>query len=126
MGVQLQLPVFDGGRRSAHRKLSESQLRQAEIRAKDLRDQIELDVRVAVDNLASNQEQLRAAEEVLRLAQEETDLARLRFEAQVTTQIDVVNAQAELADARSRQVNALFALKSAQIEYQRATGLEIR
>jgi len=81
---------------------------------------------VAVDNLASNQEQLRAAEEVLRLAQEETDLARLRFEAQVTTQIDVVNAQAELAEARSRQVNALFALKSAQIEYQRATGLEIR
>jgi outer membrane protein TolC len=126
MGVQLQLPLFDSGRRSAHRQLSESQLKQAEIRAKDLRDQIELDVRVAVDNLASNQEQLRAAEEALRLAQEETDLARLRFEAQVTTQIDVVNAQAELAEARSRQVNALFALKSAEIEYQRATGLEIR
>ena len=125
MGVQLQLPVLDGGRRSAHRQVAESQLKQAQIRAKDLRDQIELDVRVAVDALASNREQLRAAEEALRLAQEETDLARLRFEAQVTTQIDVVNAQAELAEARSRQVNALFALKSAEIEYQRAAGLEI-
>ncbi len=105
--------------------MAESQLKEAEIRAKDLRDQIELDIRVAVDNLASNREQLRAAEESLRLAQEETDLARLRFEAQVTTQIDVVNAQAALAEARRERVNALFAVKSAEIEYQRAAGLQI-
>jgi outer membrane protein TolC len=126
VGVQLQVPLFDGGRRSSHREFAASQLRQTEIQAKDLRDQIEFDVRVALDNLASAREQLRAAEESLRLAQEEIELARLRFEAQVTTQIDVVNAQTELADARSRQVDALFAVKSAEIEYQRATGLEIR
>lgn len=124
--VGVQLPLFDGGRRSAHRRTAESQLRQEEVRAKDLRDEIEFDVRVAADNLVSAREQLRAAEEALKLAQEELDLSRLRFEAQVTTQIDVVNAQAQMADARSRQVNAMYALKSAELEYQRATGLEIR
>jgi hypothetical protein len=65
-------------------------------------------------------------DQALKLAQEELELARPRFEAQVTTQIDVVNAQTQLADARSRQVNAVYALKSAEIEYQRATGVEIR
>jgi hypothetical protein len=61
VGLQLQIPLFDGGRRSAHRTTAESQERQAEIRARDLRDEIEFDVRVAVDNLASAREQLRAA-----------------------------------------------------------------
>ena len=126
VGLQMQIPLFDGGRRSAHRTTAESQLRQAEIRARDLRDEIEFDVRVAVDNLASGREQLRAADQALTLAQQELELARLRFEAQVTTQIDVVNAQTQLADARSRQVNAVYVLKSAEIEYQRATGVEIR
>jgi outer membrane protein TolC len=126
VGLQLQIPLFDGGRRAAHRTTAESQQRQADIRARDLRDEIEFDVRVAVDNLASAREQLRAADQALKLAQDELELARLRFEAQVTTQIDVVNAQTQLADARSRQVNAAYVLKSAEIEYQRATGVEIR
>lgn len=126
IGAQLNVPLFDAGRRAAHRKSAESQLRQAEVRAKDVRDQIELEVRLAVDNLASAREQLKAAEQSLKLAQEELDLSRLRFEAQVTTQIDVLNAQAELATARSRHVNALFTLKSAEIDYQRAAGLEIK
>ena len=126
VGLQVQIPLFDGGRRSAHRTTAESQQRQADIRARDLRDEIEFDVRVAVDNLASVREQLRAADQALKLAQDELELARLRFEAQVTTQIDVVSAQTQLADARSRQVNAVYVLKSAEIEYQRATGVEIR
>jgi outer membrane protein len=126
IGVQVQLPIFDGGRRSAHRKTAESQLHQAEIRARDLRDEIELEVRLAIDTLASTREQLRAAEQSQKLALEELELARLRFDAQVAPQIEVVNAQAALAEARSRHVNALFALKSAEIEYQRVTGVEIR
>lgn len=126
IGIQLNIPLFDAGRRAAHRKRANSQLRQAEIHAKDVRDAIELEVRLAVDNLASAREQLEAADQSLRLAEEELELSRLRFEAQVSTQLDVITGQAEVADARSRHVNALFAVKSAEIEYRRATGLEIQ
>lgn len=122
VGLQLALPLFDGGRRAAHRKNAASQLRQEEIRANDLRDEIELEVRVALDRLASAREQLSAAEQYLKLTSEELELARLRFEAQVSTHIDVVNAQAELATARSRRVNALYTLKVAEIEYARVLG----
>jgi len=91
-----------------------------------MRDEIELEVRVAIDNLTTAREQLRATEQALKLAQEELELSRLRFEAQVSTQLDVVNAQAQLSDVRSRQVNAQALLKSAEVEYQRATGVVIR
>src|SRR5262249_45529094 len=123
LGVQLNVPLFDSGRRAAHLKTAQSQLRQAEIHAKDIRDQIELEVRLALDNLASAREQLQSAEQALTLAQEELELSRLRFEAQITTQIDVLTAQTEIASARSRRVNALLTLKTAEIEYRRATGL---
>ena len=122
VGVQVSVPLFDGGRRSAHAKTTGSQLRQTELHAKDVRDQIELEVRVAFDTLASARDELTTAEQALQLAQEELDLSRLRYEAQVTTQIDVISAQAELAAARSRRVNALFAVKSGEIEYRRALG----
>src|SRR5262249_28577938 len=120
IGVQFTVPVFDGGRRSAHARTADSQLRQAETRAKDVRDEIELEVRVAFDTLASAQDQLAAAESTLQLAQEELELARLRYDAQVTTQIDVLTAQAGLSAARSRRVNALFAVKSGEVEYRRS------
>jgi outer membrane protein TolC len=126
IGVQLNVPVFDSGRRRARRVIAASQLRQAEVRARDVRDEIELDVRTAVDSLASALEQLRSAERSLMLAQEELELSRLRFEAQVATQIDVINAQVELVVARTRNVNALFTLRAAQVEYERATGAPIR
>jgi outer membrane protein TolC len=121
-GVQVNVPIFEGGRRDAHRETARSQLRQAEIRAKDVRDEIELDVRVAVDTFVAAQELLRAAAESLRLAEQELELSRLRFEAQVSTQIDVLTAQAGLADARFRNVDALYGVRSAEIEYRRAVG----
>jgi outer membrane protein TolC len=122
IGVQLNIPIFEGGRRSARREITRSQLRQAEIRAEDARDQVEVEVRIAVDALVSAQELLRSAEQSLRLAEEELELSRLRFEAQVTTQIDVIGAQVSLAAARFRHVDALFGVRSAEIEYRRAVG----
>jgi outer membrane protein TolC len=126
IGIQVNVPLFDSGRRGAHRRIAGSQLRQSEVRVRDIRDELELEVRVAVDTVASAREQLRSAEEGLKLAEETLELSRLRFEAQVTTQIDVVTAQAQLSAARSRQVDALFALRSAELEYLRATGSDIR
>jgi outer membrane protein TolC len=126
MGLQLRLPIFDGGRQAAQLKTAESRLREVQVRARDVRDEIELEVRQALQSLASAREQLRAADLSLKLAQDELELSRLRFEAQVAPQIDVIGAQAELAAARIRQVNALFALKSAELEHRRATGVEIR
>jgi OMF family outer membrane factor len=126
MGFQLRIPIFDGGRQAAQLKTAESQRREVEVRAKDVRDGIEFEVRQALQSLASAREQLRAAKLSLKLVQDELELSRLRFESQVAPQIDVISAQAELAAARIRQVNALFALKSAEVELRRATGVEIR
>src|SRR5207237_4503108 len=46
VGVQLKVPVFDGGRRSSRREESLAQIRQEEIRSRDLGAQVGVDVRL--------------------------------------------------------------------------------
>src|SRR5262249_39990606 len=48
-GLSLRVPIFDGGRRDARRAEAESQYRQERARTNDLKEQVELDVRLALD-----------------------------------------------------------------------------
>lgn len=121
-GVSLRLPIFDGGRREARRQESLAAYRQERIRAADLRDQIELSIRLALDSLRSAEEQVKVAAEGLKLAENELAQARRRFEAGVTTSIEVTDAQTRLARARENQINALFNHNLARLDLAQSVG----
>lgn len=123
IGVTLKVPIFDGGRRDARRAESASQYREQRIRTVDLRDQVELDVRVALDSLRSADAQVKAAEEGLTLAQNELAQAERRYKAGVTNSIEVTDAQTRLARARDNRVNALYNYNLARIDLGTATGM---
>src|SRR5262249_28181295 len=79
-GLLLRVPIFDGGRRDARRAEAESQYRQERIRTTDLKDQVELDVRLALDTLGSAEQQVKVSEEGLTLAENELAQARRRYD----------------------------------------------
>ena len=122
LGVSVRFPVFDGGRRDARRQESASLYRQEKIRTTDLRDQIELDVRVALDSLRSADAQVQAAQEGLGLSQNELAQAQRRYKAGVTNSIEVTDAQTRLDRARENQVTALFLYNLARIDLNTAMG----
>ncbi|HYL97922.1 MAG TPA: TolC family protein, partial [Blastocatellia bacterium] len=62
-GFSVRVPVFDGGRRDARRAETMSVLQQQQIRTKDLQQQVQLEVRVALDALKSAAEEVKVAEE---------------------------------------------------------------
>ena len=115
-GVALQVPVFDGGRREARRAESLSQLRQERIRTHDLREQIKLEIRVALDSLRSTEQQVEAAQEGRQLAENELAQARHRYQAGVTSSLEVTDAQTRLVRAREDHINALFNHNLARID----------
>ncbi len=80
-GLSVRVPIFDGGRRDARRAEAASQYRAEKIRTADLKEQIELDVRLALDALHSADEQVTVAREGLDLAENELAQARRRYEA---------------------------------------------
>src|SRR5207245_6589111 len=121
-GVSLRVPIFDGGRREGKRAESESQLRQERIRTADLKDQIDLDVRLAVDALESAEDEVKVAAEGVTLAENELAQARRRVEAGVAISLEVADAQTRLARARENQIVALFHHEQARIDLAQATG----
>lgn len=121
-GLSLRVPVFDGGRRDARRAESQSLLRQERVRTNDLREQIELEIRLALDSLRSAEEQVKVAEEGLALAENELTQARRRYQNGLTTGLEVTDAQTRLARARDNQIAALFHYNLARIDLAQSTG----
>lgn len=122
VGVTVRIPIFDGGRREARVAESASLFRQQRIRTEDLHDQVELDVRIALDSLRSADAQVKAAEEGLALSQNELAQAERRYKAGVTNSIEVTDAQTRLARARDNRISALYNYNLARIDLGTATG----
>jgi outer membrane protein len=121
-GVILRVPVYDGGRRDARRSEAASQYRAETVRTNDLKEQIELDVRLALDALHSAEEQVRVAREGLMLSENELAQARRRNEAGVAISLEVTDAQARLERARDNQTQALYNYNLARIDLEQAIG----
>ncbi len=122
VGVTLSVPIFDGGQREGRISESRSKVRQESIRMQDVSDQVSLEVRDALLTLASTRRQVTVAQEGLRLAMKELELARDRFSAGIANNIEVTNAQASLARARDNVTEALFRFNASRINLARAQG----
>lgn len=121
-GVALRVPIFDGGRRDARRAETASQFRQERVRTNDLHEQIELEVRMALDSVHSAEEQVKVAEAGLSLAQSEFTQARRRYDAGVASSLEVTDAQTRLERARDNRIAALFNHNVARFDLGQATG----
>ena len=122
LGVSLELPVFDGGRVDARRAEVLSRLRRERIEGQDLRRKIELEIRLAFAGLNLAREQITVAEEGLQLAQQELEQARRRYQAGITSSIEVTDAQTRLERARENQITALFDYNLERINLGEAMG----
>jgi outer membrane protein TolC len=122
VGISVRIPLFDGGRRDARRAESESQYRAEKVRSGDLKEQIELDVRLALDALRSAEQQVNVSKEGLELAENELTQARRRYDAGVAVALEVTDAQTRLARARDNQIAALYNYNVARIDLAQAMG----
>jgi outer membrane protein TolC len=121
-GISVRVPIFDGGRRDARRGESASQYRSEKIRTGDLKQQIELDVRLALDALHSADQQVQVAQEGMSLAESELTQARRRYEAGVAVSLEVTDAQTRLERARDNQTTALYNYNLSRIDLAQAMG----
>ncbi|MDQ3818442.1 MAG: TolC family protein [Acidobacteriota bacterium] len=120
--IQLNVPIFNGGLTRGRLTVATSRERQAELELGSVRGQVEEDVRLALVTLRTAVAQVRAADESVRLAQRELEMARDRFRAGVGDNLEVVNAQTALANARDAQVNALAQYNAARLNLAASVG----
>jgi len=81
-------------------------------------------VQQAYSNLIQNQELVQSQVKNVDLAREAVRLAKARLDAGAGTQLDVLNAQVQLATAETTKLQALFGYNSSLAEFDRATGAQ--
>lgn len=122
VGATVTIPLWDSGRRKARRQESSSLVVSEQIRTKDLEQQVELEVRLALNNLTSADTQVITAREGVRLAENEVAQAQRRYQAGVGVPLEITDAQTRLDRARDTQVMALYAYNLAQLDLALSTG----
>ncbi len=121
-GVQVSVPIYNGGLREGREQEQRAAASELDVRARDLQTQTAVDVRGALLDLRSAREQVGAAGERLRLAAQEVTQARDRFRAGVAGNADVITASQSLTNARTGYVDALAAYQNARVSLARAEG----
>ncbi|TAE58360.1 MAG: TolC family protein [Nostocales cyanobacterium] len=119
VGVQATINLFDGGAAKARAAQAKKNMAIAETQFTEQRNQIRFQVEQAYSTQISNLENVQTANVALEQAKESLRLARLRFQAGVGTQTDVINAENELTRSEGNRVRAILDYNRALIELQR-------
>jgi outer membrane protein len=120
--LSLEVPLFTGGRiRAEEANASLEEQHVAESR-RLLEARIVKEVKTALDELTAARNAVDVAKLGYQLAQEEVAQAQRRFQAGVTTNVEVITAQEALARASDNQISALFRFNLFRAALARATG----
>ncbi|HBQ98585.1 MULTISPECIES: TolC family protein [unclassified Roseofilum] len=120
LGAQLNWTLYDGGLSRAQADLEEAEIEIAEQQFADNRNRIRLEVEDAYFQLVSSFDNIQTSIVGLAQAEEALRLARLRFQAGVGTQTDVINSETDLTQAQFNQVQAILGYNLAVARLQRA------
>jgi len=122
LSAVLGIPLYDGGSTQAKVKEAESDLRAQLVTRGQLRENVSVEVRQALSNISDAQNRASSASLGARQAAEAYRLANVRYQNGIGTILDVVNAQAQLAQARSNLLNAQYDYQTSLAQLTRAVG----
>ena len=119
VGATLQWQIYDGGSAQAQARQAETDVEIAETGFANQREEVRFEVEQAYFTLQSNEQNIDTATRAAELAEESLRLARLRFQAGVGTQTDVIDAQTQLTAARGDLLTAIIDYNQSFAQIQR-------
>jgi outer membrane factor, OMF family len=124
VGLSATWNIFDGGRARAEYRRNKQKAQENEFNFAAERDRIRNEVEDSYYDLrTANQDIYTTSREVLS-SRESLRLARLRFQAGVTTQREVVDTQRDLTQAQVRYADAILLYNNSIAQLRRRTGLD--
>src|SRR5271166_219484 len=118
----LRIPIFLGGKVEADVRQADAVLKQRQAEVDNLRGRIEQDVQDALLDLKAAAQQVGVAKLGLDLAQQTLEQSQDRFAAGVTNNVEVIQAQQQLASANEQYIDSLYGYKIGKVLLARAIG----
>jgi outer membrane protein TolC len=118
----ISLPISTGGRIRSDIQDASAQLDRRQSEYADLVGRVDYEVRNAFTDLQAADSAVKVAEKNSQLAQRTLDQARDRFLNGVTNNLEVIEAQQDVAAANENYISSLFAHNLAKLTLLRALG----
>ncbi len=114
--------IWDSGATYGLIKQARAKLNTAKVTYEDSVHQVDLEVQQAISNLRQAQQTIESQQKNVEVALEAVRLARERLAAGAGVQLDLLNAQVQLTQARSTELQARHDYNADIAEFERATA----
>jgi outer membrane protein TolC len=119
---QVRVPLWQGGRTEGQVDQAEADLARRQAALDDLSRVVEGEIRKAMFDVEAFAAQVKVNERNLQVSRETLELTRQRFEAGVSGNIEVVQAQDSVSAAAFEYINSVFSHNLAKLNLARALG----
>lgn len=119
----VDFPIFQEAQIRGDRRVADAQLSRLRSEIASARADVEQQLRSSMFDVATTNDQVKAASSNVTLAAEALSETQLRYRAGVDDTLPVVQAQSTLANAQAQLVDALFQFNEAKLQLARNTGV---
>lgn len=123
IGVSMNIPIFDGFAKSARIQKNRYQISQLENQTYFISNSFENEIFVAKSNLQNDLNILDVQLENLELAKEVFEIARIKYQEGVGSNLEVVDADGALIEAEINYLAALYDGLISKVDLEKALGL---
>jgi outer membrane protein len=123
VGAKVSVPLYDGGLRSAELGQARVRSKQAELKVKEFSKQVSVEVETAYRNLITAESAIASLTHKLKSAEANYEAITIQFKTGMADSLDVIDANALLADAERELTEARYILSLASLELQKARGI---
>ena len=118
----VHIPIFQGGKVKADVDTAETQLRQSRLQLENLRSRVEFEIRSAMLDVKTSDDQVAVAKQQIELAGEQLKESQDRYKAGVSGSLEVVQSQEAVANSNDSYIQALYQNNVAKLTLVRALG----
>ncbi len=124
-GIAANWNIFDNGLTAADVERYKALLEKAQEKAAEAKETIQLEVRENYLNLIAAEKNIHTAAVAAVKAEEDYKIAQVRYSAGVGTNLDVMDAEQNLTNARGSYNNALYQYNTSKAALDKAMGVPV-
>ncbi len=122
LGLQLSVPIFEGGRKRYQIQQSKIELQKIKNQYDLLENNINTEIASSNDALLANLDQLDIQRQNMDLAKEVFDITKTKFQEGVGSNIDLINADDSYVTAQANYYDALYQAIVSKIVLEKSLG----
>lgn len=124
-GISASWNVFDNNVTQAQVRQKEAALRKAQEAALAQKETIQLEVRQAYLNLITAEKNVQTTQVAVEKAREDYNIAQVRYNAGVGTNLDVMDAEEKLTQAQTNYITTLYNYNTNKAALDKAMGVAV-